>query len=603
MGVYDLTQGSVNAIGFNNNNEKFGAGCFGTTSGGAQPWAYLPLGTSPIPTLPPFTVECWVKNFRGSGINSPNIALSQDGVFWIGNDASGNATAFLGTSTALSTTTNINNSTYHHIRLVCGTSSTTLSVDGAEVASGGALSTYSPNFTAGRFIVSDIDNSPPTGSNFTQYTSGYLDEVAVFDIALPANYTVPTAAYTGTEPGIVALYHFENNLSNSAVPTDAGTATITVVEPTASGTATNQVTVETGTGTGIAPAPQAQATSSQFIAPSDPSFLYSPGNWLISAAAAETIYAGAYFQQTFTGSGLTLNFDISQNVAPFPEISINIDEQGPQVFNLAPTISALMPARTIRLPQHTFRMTVKSTNYSADRWNEQQTRVAFTGISLSSGGSAIPAVPRNTSILVLGDDVPEGIDTAYSSGTAELDAADATLAFPYILRGLLGAEIGISAFYGSGLTVGQAPGGVPPLASTWNYLWSQEPRSLAGFDLIIIYIGQNDNLASSSTVQTAMQTLLQTMLVEIPSSTTIAVLEPFSGMHGGALSTAVQQVGSRRAQFIPTTGFMASSASPDGIHPYGGVTIGQVAPLIAQQLVPFLQGNTVLYQPSFGGGF
>ncbi len=100
---------------------------------------------------------------------------------------------------------------WHHARTVLTPTTLSLSVDGVLAGTSNATTTYdsSQPFCVGAFG----DGEFPFG--------GEIDELAVFNIALPTAYTPPAAAYTGTETGLIALYHFDGDGNDSS---GAGTA-------------------------------------------------------------------------------------------------------------------------------------------------------------------------------------------------------------------------------------------------------------------------------------------------------------------------------------------------------------------------------------------
>ena len=97
-----------------------------------------------------------------------------------------------------------------------------------------------------------------------------------------------------------------------------------------------------------------------------------------------------------------------------------------------------------------------------NRWTPQAAAVVLTGVTLANGaGVSAPAtLPRN--VLIYGDSITEGYHTV---ATGDTDGSDASLGWAYALRRLLGAEVGVVGFGGTGL-LNAGQGGVPPTASS-----------------------------------------------------------------------------------------------------------------------------------------
>jgi lysophospholipase L1-like esterase len=395
-------------------------------------------------------------------------------------------------------------------------------------------------------------------------SSHLVDEVVYWPTAkYSANFTPPTTAYAGTE-GMLALYHLDSSLVDSST-----------------------------------------SSSSVTILPNNSAILYSPYNWLVTSAAAKTINPGAYLKTCFSGTSCTLNFNVTSNTTPVPQLWYSIDGQSLTLIEtLGATQVLTMPTTTTSWALHSLLVIVKSTSEFVTRWTPQSAAVILTSISLSSGSTISVPQALSKNVLVYGDSIIEGYHTinANGSGTNDCDGSDATLAFSYMLGGLLGAEVGVVGFGGTGAAhAGQ--GGVPALTSSFNFLWSGQARVFSPVpDLIVIQIGSNDfaNGVTEATFQAAIATLLTAIEAACPTSA-IAILQPFEG-YGSyitpanlalcttAIKAAITASGNSKAVFVSTTGiFNATFPSSDGTHPLGVTTIASIAPSVSKLLQPILR--------------
>nr|WP_298795132.1 LamG domain-containing protein [uncultured Acetobacter sp.] len=218
--------------------QKFGTGALQTKA-----LAFYEINSGVISTSDsPFTVELWVN--RSTAPATMQVVIGGSG--YIGVNSSGCAIFNISstTNTTINGTTAICDGAWHHIAAVYDGANITLYVDGKNDATG-AVSGTNLDFNDGLWFIGAL------GADGNYSLDGALaDEVVFWQSAkYTAAFTPPTSAYTGIE-GMTALYHLDGNGNNSV-----GLPFI--------------------------------------IAPNDPSIVYSPGNWIISAGSAVTINAGA----------------------------------------------------------------------------------------------------------------------------------------------------------------------------------------------------------------------------------------------------------------------------------------------------------------------
>lgn len=547
--------GTADLTGAYGNSATGAGGISGPTGLSAVGWA-MDFAAN-IPSDPSSTIVLAGYNNTPSYSNAFYIGVTAAGfltaVVWdsTGSGATG-AHTYTGTTSVLGT--------YQRLAISV-TSGTALILQG-----GAVVATLTPN--SGKNFATCI---PPNVSLGNFYgtptfpaTGVKIDEVAIWPTAkyTSGGYTPLGAAYVGTE-GMNVLLHLDSTLTDSSVG-----ANVT-------------------------------------IAPNNAAIVYSPYNWLVGSGAAETINPGAYFKTCFTGSSITLNFNVTNNATPVPQLWYSIDGQPYiQIESLAATEALTMPTTTTAWALHTLLVVVKSTSEFVTRWTPQDAAVILTSITLANGATvSVPSVfPAN--ILIYGDSITEGYHTVNSngSGTNDCDGSDSTLAYS-CLESPLGSEVGVVGFGGQRLAITGGQGGVPALITSYNLLWSGQARTFTPApNLILINIGTNDftNGVSQATYQAAMITLLDDLLAACPSSK-IAVMQPFQGWGTtftptmlaqctAAIQAAIASVGSGLISYISTTGmFTSANPSVDGVHPLGVTTISSILPQLVPLIQPLLQ--------------
>ena len=227
----------------------------------------------------------------------------------------------------------------------------------------------------------------------------------------------------------------------------------------------------------------AGSAAAQILPPSDPSFFFSPYQWLVNGSSATTLNTGSYFRLMFTGNFVNLTFDVSLMVAPPSQLYYKLDNQGAVHFTVAALVPISVPANLTHgdVPYHFLEVFVKSMTERANRWaaGVPSTRVVFTGLALEAGAKVTQPVPQAMNILIYGDSITEGVLTLGGSQPFDTDHNDASIVYSYRLAQLLGGEIGVIGFGATGLSRGGS-GGVPALGVSWNQLWDGVPRACCG---------------------------------------------------------------------------------------------------------------------------
>lgn len=445
------------------------------------------------------------------------------------------------------------------------TTSTTYSLSGPSALTVGHSSTYTltPNGSTGPSA--DVVVTP------SWQLSGVFSPLTV---TLPAGSTAAhTFAFTPSVAGSGAL-----GVTNNGGLLDPAALTVTAAAP----------------------------STEAIITPDNAAITYSPYNWQVGSQVATSVNPGAYLNFCFTGTNLQIACDVTQNLAPFPQIWVTIDGQAPQLFTAAATITPIIPAATASWPVHTVEIQFKSATCTQSRWSPQNTSLKITSFTLALGATVSSMTAYTKNVLIYGDSISEGYLSISAVGNStDASVSDSSLAWAYRQRAALGANIGVVAFTGSGLTV-TGNGNVPPLTTTWNMLWGGQLRNFSPApDLIVLNEGTNDGAkkATAAAVQAAMTTVLQNLVATCPA-TRIVVLQPYQGratyMTADELATvttglqaAVAAVNNANITFAPTTGwFTASMPSADGTHPLGISTAASIAPRAAATLAPVLTSST-----------
>jgi lysophospholipase L1-like esterase len=290
---------------------------------------------------------------------------------------------------------------------------------------------------------------------------------------------------------------------------------------------------------------------------------------------------------------------------PYSEVLARVDGLAWQQYT--PTASGAQ-AWALALPasgattagKHLLEIVVKSTTETQDRWNSQTTAVQFTGLTLSPGASVALPASRKYRVLVYGDSITEGVRVNGYSGIAnDTDRNDNTEDYSYALGALLDAEVGVVGFGGTGMTV-SGSGSVPALATSYNALWSGQPRSFSPVpDLVIYNEGTNDSGASLSAMQTAFATVVNGIGYAGTANTYAGlngtrhlIMEPFNASQSANLPTVAAGFGSANVVYGSTAGLWSSSDSSDSLHPYAYSHLGQLAPGVAALAMPLLHPAT-----------
>lgn len=261
-----------------NSTGKFGA----SLNGGSA------MTANPFPTNGTFTISAWVKISSTQHGATLRVAAGAVYSLWFGVDASGNATGRFGVSpeVTLTSTTNIVDNNWHELRIAADNSSIYFFVDGVMVftVNGNAA-------TNGMSYANALEFRTFSSGAFVW--PGEIDEAALYNTCThTAAYTPATAATSNSATGLRALWHFNNDLTDSngaAAATLPGAPTIGTATAAPTG---GSVAFTAGTaGTNATTSYIATASTGETATGATSPITFSDGS--LSAGVARTIHVQA----------------------------------------------------------------------------------------------------------------------------------------------------------------------------------------------------------------------------------------------------------------------------------------------------------------------
>jgi lysophospholipase L1-like esterase len=515
-----------------------GTGKFGSSMNGG--YGYTPV--SPITGFP-FTISAWVKAAASGNIE---VITGRAAVGWFGKTAGNLATAHYGAGAAgttdgkditLGSSVNIANGAWHHLELVVTANGGTFFVDGVVASSSVAKPNWSTDnqYFGVRAFFLDIGQA-----NASFLYTGEVDEVAVFNTALhSAAFTPPTAAYTGNEAGLVALYHLDGTGADSVganappgVPTigtaTAGDGSVSVAfTPASTGSsatsytlylykdaddtlvgstpaagspatytgATNGVPVYAKVSASNGSGDSTQSAASNTVTPaavpvgvnlaySNASVFYSPYNWDDRGTYKSTNNPGAYLKFGFTGTAVAIKVDTSAlanagvPAGSYPIVRTIID--GLTVVDTQLTASTTSVSRAnLASGSHTVEFHFLATDINnGERWSTPVNAVRVTGFSLDAGASSSNMTLRSKLQLFYGDSINEGY-VSLGTTSAQPVGNSSAVTVATTLAHAFDCEYGTVAFSGQGYEkTGNL--GVPALPTEYNLYSAGRSRLVGG---------------------------------------------------------------------------------------------------------------------------
>lgn len=484
-----------------------------------------------------YTWSFWMKSTSATSLNiifpwggSNYIAMAL-GKLRINYNGSGNLTG----------TTTINNNVWHHIEVGFSGSGMIAFVDGVQELSNAIV--FQPALTT---------DNPLTVFNLSNasFYNGQIDDLALWNTQLhTANFTPPTIAADTADSNLISVVPFD------ATAIDAADGTV-------------------------------------HISPNNAAILYSPYTWDVSSTTATTICTGSYFKVCFTGNSVTLRFDMQYLFTPYPQIYVRVDgvNYSWQRFVLASSIVVTMPADTLTsAASHYLEVFIKSATSGNNKWNGLGCAIKFKGLILQTNLKTVSAPTRQPyNILAYGDSITEGANALNSTATDFSDRNDGMTSWCNQLS-MLGAEVGVVGFSSVGVTKSGAYG-VPAVSTGYSLLYNNVSRSFSPVpDAIVINLGTND----TSSIATAMTTLLNNLLTATGNNTTIFVMLPFNGASAAGGASALQAAiaacnAPGKCIYVDTAGFVPTGGTTDGLHPAAWASSSQITQKVQQVIRPYL---------------
>lgn len=463
------------------------------------------------------------------------IGILSSGFLQVNNNGGGNIT----------TSASVADGEWHVVTVVQNSSAIAAYLDGNQIG----------------LITSSITTVPATttfGINAfpggTFQFSGTVDEVSFWTTTRDLqNFNPLSTPLQGIEPGLVALYHLDGDVTDSTETPVAADLT------------------------------------------SDGPVFFSPYTWAFPTDGSRaSIDAGAYFKTSFTGNQCSLSFDMVGVGTPLSQVYVSVDGLPPAQYQIDQIVPCA-PSSLVVADHHSLRVSIKATSQNVTRWSTLPgTRVALRTINIgpSQSFSAPKTYPRW--ILYYGDSITEGVRTLGHTQAYDVDQNDNMVEWSAQSAQRLDAEYGIVGFGSTGLTTAGS-GGVPALPSAWNLLYPGQSRDFSHCpDVMIENEGTNDGSAAASDVQSAETTFLNAFSTTCPS-TKVAVMRPFNGSQWSALQASVASFGNRNFSLLDTTGFLNVENGMDdyNLHPIANNAVNYLAPQVAASLSKIINAYPV----------
>jgi len=407
---------------------------------------------------------------------------------------------------------------------------------------------------------------PATALSLSPSSQAVVSGAASSTITCATNGTIATGPYTVTLTDGSAGGTFSPASLTLGGATTSGTFTYTSAAAASGVIALTAAIAGSSLANGSATITATPASA--LLTPASAAMVFSPFNWVTGlpntsssgGVASRTWNPGAYFRAYVTGcTTVVILFGSSNTAATFV---YQVDDGLPS----APIACPSGAGYSITLPSsgaHSITWTLQTIPQATGRWAGTNA-VTINGIQLGSGGSAAPATQGTRLLLIYGDSISEGFQSA-DGNTA------VTTSFAYHVGQacyhLGGWEYGIRAASNSGLawTTPAESGGQPAAwtsgndgASAWNKVdgsgaagaaltvgaaGSANELFMRQPSLIIEAWGTNDGLNSiaSATVQATLVGLMQRLRVAAPNAVILKVV-PFGGYVRGAIQAAAAQL-------------------------------------------------------------
>lgn len=280
---------------------------------------------------------------------------------------------------------------------------------------------------------------------------------------------------------------------------------------------------------------------------------------------ASTVNPGSQIEIAFTGRLITLLFNLSTNIDPYPHLWIELDGEG----RIEVPLAQRLKVQAKEEGRHLLRIIFKSANEFQNRWaGSLQAVVRFEGAD-AEGKASLPADPRKI-IEFIGDSITEGIlidvENFPEAGIAEnrVLVDDCCATYAWLAAEKLDMKPRIIGFGGVGVTK-SGSGGVVPAQCSYSFVFEGSPAKEESADVIVINHGTNDQNASLDDYRKGYLDLLKTIRAFNPNSQ-IFCLSPFFGGFETSLPPIIHEHNRNSkdsVRFISTAGWLP----PEPVHP------------------------------------
>lgn len=253
------------------------------------------------------------------------------------------------------------------------------------------------------------------------------------------------------------------------------------------------------------------------------------GRWAALREGMATTAPGAFLELSFTGTLITLHFDIETLSHPFPHLWIELD--GENLIEVP--VDRYLKISAKETGRHRLRIVYKSARETAARWHHPlEGYLLFLGFEAAHISPLAPDFRRT--IEFVGDSITEGvlIDPQYTPNT-ENDQYnrpyqdDALATYGALLAKKLDL-IPINMGYGAvGVTKGGC-GGVPSAPEAYPFCFENAPYMAASADFVLINHGTNDRHQPSELFVRCYENLLDLVYRRNPNAHVVALV-PFCG--------------------------------------------------------------------------
>ncbi len=352
----------------------------------------------------------------------------------------------------------------------------------------------------------------------------------------------------------------------------------------------------------------AENASPVTVTVADANLKFSPYNWFVNGStSARTVNPGS-LKLGFSGTSIGVKVDVSALTSfpstSYPKIKFSIDGGLATYYQLKSSDATVPLANGIASGSHVLQLWGAALDVYdggnggtpvATKWSGANALVV-DGFVLDAGATTVPVTPQFTkSWLAYGDSITEG-EWQLGSSSSPSNAvayADSTSSHVRFLAEAFGADVSNIGFGGQSWTT-TFNSDVPPLPSTWNFIFSGQARSFTTPpDYVSINMGSNGGLTNSAVVTSFLTSLRAAVGVR----SQVVVFVPFGGYGRTAITAGVATyklgnpsdnvflIDLNDGRFVGTIGTPTLYLS-DGLHPNA---IGQA--IVASELVNAAAGT------------